>query len=284
MKFQMLTRKITAGSNSSQCPASDSAGSTCSGHNITATASNCTANLARGDKGRRSSARPIIASKAVPAARHDHSDAAGAADAKPRPTNTATITNAMPMPPPRGVATGVHATPAGQVEQAPGTARSAARPGKRPRTAGQQREAMPVRTTPGRVIQSPAAFNRGLMLAPVLAARALPMVRARAEAAARAAVAGGAHDQLVGDLLEDRAGTRRGSSAGFSRLRSIRAASPRTDGRCCSWRARNACGRGDAFLALDHAGPAPAPARRPGSVRSSPCRKPRARAPSPRFS
>src|SRR5690606_11786693 len=38
--------------------------------------------------------------------------------------------------------------------------------------------------------------------APCLAARALPVVRTRAESTALAAIAGRAHDQLVGDLLE----------------------------------------------------------------------------------
>ena len=44
---------------------------------------------------------------------------------------------------------------------------------------------------------------QGLDRSPVLAARALPMVRPGAEAAALAAVAVGPDHQLVGDLLED---------------------------------------------------------------------------------
>src|SRR3546814_18728840 len=71
--------------------------------------------------------------------------------------------------------------------------------------------------------------------APLLAARALPVVAARTEAAAAAAVAGIAHQQLVGDVLE--VGERRGRVGARRELqvdqRVLSTAERRVGKQCC---------------------------------------------------
>jgi len=104
MKFQTLTHRIVAGSRTSQCVQAGVPGSTSSGHSMSATATSCAANFGSGDKGRKSSTRPISASRAVAAAIASHKDDAGAGIARPSPDMTTIITSAIPMPPPRGVA------------------------------------------------------------------------------------------------------------------------------------------------------------------------------------
>src|SRR5690606_19167781 len=197
MKFQMLTStmdRANATSTPTHCPLPPYA-TTASRAEATA----CTASRDHGVSGRWSSSQPIPATSSRPVAASAIGTLEPGLHHASRPM-AASMATTMPMPPPRGVATT-------WLRRSPGwSSRSR-------RIAYRLAASVPTRlATNSSASQAAATGNPGtsdhrvvqqrLDRAPLLAARALPVVAARAETAAIAAIAGVAHQQLVGDVLE----------------------------------------------------------------------------------
>src|SRR5690606_18939385 len=115
----------------------------------------------------------------------------------PSTTKASKATETKPIPPPRGVALA-------WLRRSPGWSSMPRRWAWRIAMAVPAADSAPATTA--RPASNAGSDHRivqqGFHAAPLLAAGALPMVAARAEAAAVAAIAGIAHQQLVGDVLE----------------------------------------------------------------------------------
>src|SRR5690606_24587955 len=242
MKFQMLDSTSTASTATTDSHGRSNV--SCIAVPNTSPASAWTSNRSHGESGRWSSTSPATATIVIPTTNAARSTRCwGSRNASAQAATSRASTSAMP--PPRGVATAwLRRSPGWSIRSRPMAYRRAAHVAIAAMAACRINQ--PIIRSDHRVVEE------RLDRPPLLAARALPMVAARTEAAACAPVTGIAHQQLVGDVLEVDQGRGRVRAVGKAEIDQCRLAAHR--GAVLELFGQVGARGRHAFASLDHAG------------------------------